>query len=151
MRLLWLSLGLLITAGISGCVSREGASGVVVHDDEGGPEGARSANLDADIRTMWSVVAKAEGVTWVAATAEAVLAANRVFNTVDLRGLTRDQVAKKLRFDLRSSEYGYYAPFWLIARGDLPIRIDTGCYGWQFDVHFTPDEKVIGVTRRWIH
>lgn len=100
---------------------------------------------------MWSVTAKEEGRDWVAATPAAVLAAERVFNSVDLHGMTREAVDLKLRFGLRSPDYGYYAPFWPVARRDLPIRIDTGSYGWQFDVHFGSDQKVRSVTKRWIH
>lgn len=136
-------MSLLALVAMGGCAYQD--------DHPGGPDGAKSTNLNADIRTMWSVAPKKEGRDWVTATPEAVLAANRVFNTVALRGLNRDQMAKKLRFDLRSSDYGYYAPFWPVARGDLPIRIDTGSYGWQFDVHFNSDQKVTGVTRQWIH
>ena len=146
-----LLLNLAIALSICSCAHLVETSDSTSCDHPGGPEDAQSTNLDADIRTMWSVAPKQEGRDWVTSTPEAVLAANRVFNTVKLEGLTRDQMEEKLRFDLRSPEYGYYAPFWPVARQDVPIRIDTGFYGWQFDIHFAPDQKVNGVTRRWIH
>jgi hypothetical protein len=100
---------------------------------------------------MWSVQAKEAGRDWVAATDEAIPAANRVFNTLDLTGLTTEEVEQKLRFDLRSDDYGYYAPFWPISKGVLPIRIDNGFYGWQFDIHFDSQGRVLKVEKRWIH
>jgi hypothetical protein len=100
---------------------------------------------------MWAVIASGSERGWMASAPDAVPAAARVFNTIDLRGLKRKEVEERLRFDLRSPKYGYYAPFWPVAEDVLPIRIDTGNYGWQFDVHFDSAGQVVGVTRRWIH
>lgn len=87
----------------------------------------------------------------MAATEEAIEASERVFNTIDLRGHTRDEIGNSLRFDLRADDYGYYAPFWPTKRGVFPVRIDNGYYGWQYDIHFDSNDRVDKVLRRWIH
>jgi len=99
---------------------------------------------------MWSVNPKKEGRNWVTATDDAIDASERIFNTIDLRGQSKDQIAKTLRFDLRAEDYGYYAPFWPVESGVFPIRIDNGGHGWQYDIYFT-DDRVSKVLRRWIH
>lgn len=113
--------------------------------------GKRSSSLSRDLRLMWSVQPKEEDRDWVTATDQAIDASERVFNTVDLKGQSTDQIATTLRFDLRAKNYGYYAPFWPVDRGVFPIRIDNGNYGWQFDIHFDNSNHVEKVTRRWIH
>lgn len=100
---------------------------------------------------MWSVQPKEEGRDWVMATDEAIDASERVFNTVDLTGQSKDQISTTLRLDLRAENYGYDAPFWPADRSVFPIRIDNGNYGWQFDIHFDTADRVEKVMRRWIH
>lgn len=114
-------------------------------------KGKRSSGVSQDLKLMWSVQPKVAGRNWVASTEQAIDASERVFNTVDLKGQSREQIAKTLRFDLRAKNFGYYAPFWPVERGVCPVRIDNGSYGWQFDIHFDDQGHVKKVTRRWIH
>lgn len=108
----------------------------------GSPSGAKSINLEEDLKIMWSVEEPAPKEGWTKSTDAAVHAAYRVFNTVDLVGLTRSQVAKKLRFDLRTKSYGYGFPFYPVEQDVLTVRIDNGCYGWQYNIKFDSKKRV---------
>jgi hypothetical protein len=149
-----LPTALLSIAALVGCESTAKSDN---RKTPGGPtpvpasHGKRSTSLASDLKIMWSVQPKEEGRNWVTATEAAIDASERVFNTVDLRGQTADELGETLRFDLRSQDYGYYAPFWDVNRGVFPIRIDCGNYGWQYDVHFDSQKRVSQVMRRWIH
>lgn len=149
-RLFLFSFLFVVAAGIPSCGMFTPGSGSFERPPEEQP-GAQSSDLDADIRMMWSVVAPDPGEKWVKASDAAVHASNRVFNTVKLEGLTRTQVRRKLRFDLRSKEYGYISPFWPVKRGVFPVRIDNGFYGWQFNLYFDETGRVREVKKVWIH
>ena len=156
----WIISGLLILV-FAGCVHQQAAPEPSQAIDESrsgrtleNPLDAvdeTSTDIDQDIHLMWSVHEKQSGQAWVAATDEAILAASRVFNTLDVIGLSPDELTDILRLDLRSPDYGYYAPFWPIPKGVFPIRIDNGLYGWQFDLYFDAQDRVSKVEKRWIH
>lgn len=110
----------------------------------------KSTNLTVDIAAMWSVAPKLEGRDWVASSDAADTAAVRVFNTVNLIGMSREEVSGVLRFDLRSPDYGYVAPFYPVATNVIPIRIDNGRYGWQFDIIMGGSDRVVRVECRGI-
>ncbi|HEX4609528.1 MAG TPA: hypothetical protein VH092_15120 [Urbifossiella sp.] len=121
----------------------------VVNED--GP----SDDLASDLKLMWET----GPMTWVAdhasrsklaSTPEAIHAASRVFNTVELMGKTRTEVATLLGDPKSSSKSIYNFPFWPLPEGAMVYRFDTGAYGWQFNV-VLEDDKVIRVERHWIH
>lgn len=114
------------------------------------PQG-RSENLDEDIKVMWSVAPKKGNRDWCAATLDAIPASDRVFNTVNLVGLTKEEVASKLHFEMRAADYGYYAPFWPVKKGVQVVRIDNGNFGWQFNLIYGPNGRLVRVERQWIH
>jgi len=116
----------------------------------GGTPGEKSTDLSKDIKEMWRVT-KLENENFSASSDQAISAANRVFNTIELKKLSKDEIIKTLRLDLRSPEYGYVAPFWPVKKGTLVLRFDSGMYGWQFNLYF--DKKAIckKVERQWIH
>ncbi len=99
---------------------------------------------------MWSVSPKREGREWVASSYEADAAAERVFNTVNLIGLSRDAVTNALRMDMRSKEYGYVLPFYPVSTNVIPVRIDNGNYGWQFNIVINDSNRVVRVEKRGI-
>lgn len=111
----------------------------------------RSTDLEADIRAMWQVGDPEPDRTWVTATSEAIRAANRVFNTVELHGMTLDDAKQILRLDLRAPNYGYIAPFWPVGDNTYPLRFDNGCWGWQFDIIVDEHDCITEVRRTWIH
>lgn len=108
----------------------------------GSPLNAKSTNLEEDLKIMWSVERPDPQSGLTRSTTEAVGAAYRVFNTIDLVGMTRFQVAKKLRFDLRATSYGYQFPFYPVEKNVLPVRIDNGNYGWQYNIIFNAKQRV---------
>jgi hypothetical protein len=125
------------------------ATSAIGSDSPGGTPGEKSANLQKDIQEMWSVSKGDNGFT--ASTNEAISAANRVFNTVDLKGLSKGEISKLLRVDLRSPKYGYIAPFWPVKENTFVLRFDCGLYGWQFDIYLDKKERCKKVERKWIH
>lgn len=150
-RIRQIALMLLAPLLFVGCAGIGGEADLPSSEVVPAENGKRSSSLPRDLRLMWSVQPKEAGRDWVMATDEAIDASERVFNTVDLKGQSKDQIAKTLRFQLRAKNYGYYAPFWPADRRVFPIRIDNGNYGWQFDIHFDTADRVEKVMRRWIH
>lgn len=134
---------------LCGCLQPQNhqAEVILVGNGMGSPS---STNLAADIEAMWSVAPMPQGRNWVAASVEADSAALRVFNTVNLIGMSRDEVTRSLRLDLRSKNYGYCAPFYPVSTNALAVRIDNGHYGWQFNVVFGDGDRVIKVERHGI-
>ena len=112
----------------------------------------KSENLKRDICLMWDVVPARQSKKWRSSSKEAVQASVRIFNSVNIIGLNRTDVAKAIRLDLRSKDYGYIRPFWPPPANAQVIRIDTGRFGWQFNIVYdSPNGRVIRVERIWIH
>src|SRR5262249_24629218 len=88
----------------------------------------KSEDLQADVNLMWSIGAGGKSPQ------VAIHAGSRVFNTVELVGMHRDQIIRLIG-DFSRRPGGYYNfPFWPADRGDLVYRFDNGFYGWQFNV-----------------
>lgn len=120
-------------------------------DEEHEPDSqGKSRNLQADIRKMWRVVPLPEE-DFSVSPVSAIHAAERVFNSVNLRGMSREQVAKRLHLHLRSPQYGYNAPFWPVPKGAQVLRFDCGNFGWQYSIIYGRDGKVKEVKSLWIH
>jgi hypothetical protein len=81
----------------------------------------------------------------------AINAASRVFNTVELVGLTRGEVIATLGDPKTSSDSIYNFPFWPAPKAAMVYRFDSGDYGWQFNLMLDAQGKVCRVERRWIH
>jgi hypothetical protein len=120
--------------------------------DEQGP----STDLTADLKLMWQTEPlrgtpdPSHGKNPRASTDAATKAASRVFNTVNLVGLTREEVVAKLGDPKTSSDSIYNFPFHPSPKGVMVYRFDTGSYGWQFNLHFDATGKVSKVERLWI-
>jgi len=110
----------------------------------------KSVDLDADKRLMWQT-SPMNRPNAHSSTREAIWAASRVFNTVELVGKTTEEIVALLGDPKRSNNSMYNFPFWPTSRGALVYRFDTGAYGWQFDVHLDKNGKAARVVRRWIH
>lgn len=90
---------------------------------------APSADLAADLKLMWQARDNA-------ATDEAISAAERVFATVELIGLTRREVVAKLGDPRTAGGSRYNFPFYPIRDTDLAYRFDNGRWGCQYNVQF---------------
>lgn len=114
-------------------------------------EAVKSKDLDADIELMWETVRDTDGHS--VSTARAINAAGRVFNTVELRGLTGAEVKALLGSPIHSSDSVYRgAEFWSIEQRGMVFRFDNGNYGWQINVYCEGDSKpVTKVEKLWIH
>jgi len=86
-----------------------------------------------------------------ASTDQAINAASRVFNTVQLVGKTREEVMALLGDPKASNDSIYNFPFWPAPKGSLVYRFDCRFYGWQFNVALDANSKVRAVERHWIH
>ncbi|OWK38497.1 hypothetical protein FRUB_07617 [Fimbriiglobus ruber] len=105
-----------------------------------------SSDLPADVTAMWAVDHEGRSPT------EAIPIASRVFNTVQLIGLRRDQIVALVGdHHSRRPDGKYNSPFWPPDPGDLVYRFDTGSYGWQFNVKLDGAGICTGVERLWIH
>jgi hypothetical protein len=98
--------------------------------DYGSPPRTQSTNLNADLKLMWRTSGRVS-------TPEAIKAAERVFATVELVGLKRDEVIDLLG-DARtaSDSYNSNVPFYPTKRSDLVYRFDNGAFGCQYNVKF---------------
>ncbi len=118
---------------------------------------ATSADPERDMRLMWETQRlrgspdPTHGPNPRGSTDRAINAASRVFNTVELVGMTRAEVVNLLGDPKTSSESIYNFPFWPAPRGSLVYRFDCGSYGWQFNVVLDEQGKVSKVERLWIH
>jgi hypothetical protein len=100
----------------------------------------QSTDLTADLRLMW----RTRGRT---STPRAINAASRVFNTVNLVGLTRQEVISRISDPETSSDRIYNFPFYPADPAAMVYRFDTGSYGWQFNIYFDDDGRVRRVQR----
>jgi hypothetical protein len=106
----------------------------------------RSTDLSADLKKMWRVVPDSQfGVAPVSA----INAASRVFETVDLRGMTLGDVRSALRFQERNG-YGYNFSFSGPKPSKLVFRFDCGAFGWEFELILDAQGRVQSVTRMGI-
>jgi hypothetical protein len=80
----------------------------------------------------------------------AVKAAGRVFSTLPLVGMTRQQVLETLGDPKTSSDSIYNFPFYPPTPGALVYRFDTGSGGWQFDLVLNDHDVVTKVVTRGI-
>ena len=117
----------------------------------------KSADLKKDSKLMWETQPlrgtpdPSHGPNPRASTQEAIEAASRVFNTVELVGKTREDVVTLLGDPKSSNDSIYNFPFWPAPKGCLVYRFDCGSYGWQFNVVLASDGKVTEIQRAWIH
>jgi hypothetical protein len=121
-------------------------------------EDGRSADLPADLKLMWETgtmdwVADSTRRTNKASTERAITAASRVFNTVELVGKSRAEVAALLGDPRISNDSIYRSPyaFWPPPPNAVVYCFTNGAFGWQFHVVFDTNERVRMVERLWIH
>jgi hypothetical protein len=118
---------------------------------------ATSTDLEADLERMWRTRRlrgqhdPSHGKGPRASTPAAINAASRVFNTVNLVGLTDEEVVARIGHPRNSSDSIYNFPFYPGPPGGMVYRFDTGSYGWQFNLHLDEKGKVSKVERLWIH
>jgi hypothetical protein len=118
---------------------------------------ASSTNLARDFRLMWETTRlrgqhdPSHGVNPRASSSRAINAASRVFNSINLVGLSREEVIEQIGDPKTSNESIYNFPFWPAQGGRMVYRFDTGSYGWQFNLIFDDEGKVKKVERLWIH
>src|SRR5262249_37348007 len=105
----------------------------------------KSDDLQADIRTMWSIDKNGRS------TQEAIHAASRVFNTVHLTGMNREDISMLIGDDSFRAKGRYNTAFWPAEGKGLVYRFDCGYYGWQFNLRFDNRGECDGVKRIWIH
>jgi len=128
-----------------------------VFDGPSFPRYEKSIDLQADIKLMWQVLplrrsSGPDNRTEIHASGDlAILAASRVFNTVDLIGKTPEEVMRLLGDPRTSSASIYNFPFHQEQSQSLVYRFDNGSYGWQFNLLIGDDRRVKEIQRRWIH
>ena len=148
----------LLYLGISAAAILLLIGGVMVWNREPHPghydETRQSTSLDRDIRLMWKTQPLGRDVHGKttppsqASTDAAINAASRVFNTVKLVGLTREEVIAVLGEPKTSNDSQYNFPFFPESEGTMVYRFDSGNYGWQFTLLFDAQGKVEKVERR---
>ena len=121
------SLAFLGIVALPGCTT-ESADGPQWH--------GQSKNVPADVRAMWKTQPLESRPKEFASTERAIDAADRVFATVHLIGLTRPQVIALVGDPRTSSNSTYNFPWFPPPKGALVYRFDTGAGGFQFNVLF---------------
>lgn len=155
-RWLWLLVALLSLV-VGPYVWWYGISPVFEPHPGRGDPAMRSTNLRRDLKLMWETRwlgwtgDPTHGPNSRASTDRAINAGSRVFNTVELVGMTREEVTALLGDPKHSSTSIYNFPFWPAPEGSLVYRFDSGAYGWQFNLLFDAEGRVAEVQRRWIH
>ncbi len=117
----------------------------------------KSRALGTDIQRMWRLVPFPRKNVFVPPVSS-IHAAERVFNTIKLGGLTREAVANRLHMELRSARYDYDAPFYRVSgrthrpfpKGVQVLKFDGGGFGFQFTLIYGQDGKIIRVEKQWI-
>lgn len=108
---------------------------------------SRSSDITADVHQMWETQPWGSRPREHASSECAIDAADRVFSTVQLRGMTKSQVIALLGDPQRSSRITYNFPFYPAPPAALVYRFDTGNHGWQFNVLFDQHGVVQQVQR----
>jgi hypothetical protein len=98
----------------------------------------QSSDVTADVALMWGVGPRGRS------SQDAIWAASRVFNTVKLVGMHRDQIVALLGGPGRGQ-------FWPAEVEDLVYCFENGAYGWQFNVQVSAAGTCTAVKRLWIH
>ena len=93
---------------------------------------------------MWKTKSISSGK---ASTDRAQEAAKRVFDQLNVEGLTKEEIINKIGDPQRSNDSMYNFPFYPVTNGVLVYRFDTGAYGWQFNIHFDSNGKAIHVEK----
>lgn len=107
---------------------------------------ATSSNLSRDIKRMWETE-RLWNSSLGGSSNRAILAASRVFNSVSLLGLTRNDVLTKLGDPATASDSCYANCTAPAPPGSLVYRFDNGAWGWQFTVIFDDNSRVSRVDR----
>jgi hypothetical protein len=128
-------LGALLLAAIAGVIAIWAWPPGADERDFGTRHDTRSDDLATDLKLMWET---ANG----ASTPAAIGAAERVFATVELIGLTREEVVSRLGDPQTSSDSRYNFPFYPAGRRALVYRFDNGAWGCQYNVWFGWNGKV---------
>src|SRR5262249_24618833 len=116
----------------------------------------KSVDLPEDLKLMWETQQlrgtpdPSHGPNPRSSTDRAIAAADRVFNTVELIGKTREEAVSLLGDPKSSNNSIYNFPFYPASKGSLVYRFDTGMYGWQFNVVLGDDGRVREVQRHGI-
>jgi hypothetical protein len=97
-------------------------------DLEVNPEN-RSKDLEQDRKLMWET---RDGRS----TEDALRPASRVFNTIELIGLTRDEVLAQLGDPRATGTPQHSIPWFDAGWRDLVYRFDNGAYGTQYNIKF---------------
>jgi hypothetical protein len=118
-------------------------------DEEVEGQGEKSKDLEKDLKTIWRTV-PVKDEKFEVAPVSAINAASRVFNTVDLKGKTKQEIEKLLKYQPQE-KYGYNRPFFGKEKGQVVYRFDCGNFGWEFKIAFDKDGKAESVKRQWIH
>jgi hypothetical protein len=119
-------------------------------------EQERSTDLASDLRLMWQTeplrgqLDSSHGPNPRASTPAAIEAASRVFSTVKLVGLTREDVVAQIGDPRSSNDSIYNFPFHRAPGAGMVYRFDNGCYEWQFNLYFNWAGKVSKVERQGI-
>lgn len=128
-----ISILLLATiVGMAVCLNR---ADIVDEKDHGRRPDKCSEDLAADLKLMWQTQDRAS-------TDEAIKAAERVFATFELIGLTREQVNERLGDPQISCDSKYNFPFYPTGGGTLVYRFDNGRWGCQYNIRFGWNGKV---------
>jgi hypothetical protein len=119
----------------------------------GGEEGEKSQNLEVDVAMMFETTLKkfSNDKNLIVSTEKAIESANRVFNSIELYGKSRDEIVDYFVNKI-SPSYSYNFPFSpKETNNSIVLRFDNGFYGWQFEIQFDDSHRCIDVKRRWIH
>jgi hypothetical protein len=106
-----------------------------------------STDLRSDIELMWETERHVAGV--IGSSEKAIAAAERVFNTVELRGLTKQGVLALLG-DPAIRNKTNYAPKTYPPERQLVYYFDTGNHGMGIDIHFNRSGRVNRVRRHYV-
>lgn len=117
-------------------------------DETEGAGPAKSVDLAEDIKLMWATVPHER---FEVSPVSAINAARRVFASVEMVGLTTNELFGAIGHPKTSNKSGYDLPFWGVRQGVIVYRFDCGNFGWQFNVEVDASGTVTNLVRRWIH
>jgi hypothetical protein len=133
------TLLLLVSGGLKGwCWLRPSLD--IEDTDPALPPERQSKNLESDLKLMWQTEDRRS-------INKAILTAHRVFGTVQLIGLTRDEVIALLGDPRTTDTPQHNIPWYPAGRRELVYRFDNGFSGSQFNIKFDWKGKVRRVER----